>query len=214
MKILLVDDHKMMRDGLRALLEREGLEVIGEAATGLESLAMSRRLRPEVVVMDISMPGLNGIETTRRLLADFPSTKVVGLSMNSDRRYVLALFEAGAQAYVLKNSASEELIEALRAVTVGIRYVSAALGSLSLRPASEPPRASQAKAPVRPLSPRENEVLRLIAEGKSSKDIAAELGLAVPTVESHRRQIMDKLDLRTIAALTKYAIRQGLTGVD
>lgn len=210
MKILLVDDHKMMRDGLRAILEKEELIVVGEAASGREALVSARRLRPQIVVMDISMPELNGIDATRKMLAEIPGIKVIALSMNSDRRYVLAMFKAGAVGYLLKNSASEELISAVRAVADDLTYVSPSIASLIVDDAID---ASGATA-NRMLSTREREVLQLLAEGKSSKDIAAQLNVAVPTVETHRRQIMDKLGLRTIAELTKYAIREGLTSLD
>lgn len=213
MKILLVDDHKMMRDGLRAILEKENLEVVGEAASGREALAQARRLRPQVVVMDISMPDLNGIDATGKLLAELPGLKVIALSMNSDRRYVLAMFKAGAVGYLLKNAASEELIAAVRAVADDLTYVSPAIASLIVDDALDGKRAGQGPA-LRTLSPREREVLQLLAEGKSSKDIAGRLDIAVPTVETHRRQIMDKLGLRTIAELTKYAIREGLTSLE
>jgi DNA-binding NarL/FixJ family response regulator len=213
MKILLVDDHKMMRDGLRALLEKEDLEVVGEAASGREALAQARRLRPQVVVMDISMPDLNGIDATGKLLAELPGLKVIALSMNSDRRYVLAMFKAGAVGYLLKNAASEELIAAVRAVADDLTYVSPSIASLIVDDALDGTRAAHGPA-QRTLSPREREVLQLLAEGKSSKDIAARLDVAVPTVETHRRQIMDKLGLRTIAELTKYAIREGLTPLE
>jgi two-component system, NarL family, response regulator NreC len=221
MKILLVDDHQMMRDGLRAVLEKEGLEVVGEAANGHEGIAAAHRLKPDVVVMDISMPELNGIDATRRLLAEMPGLKVIGLSMHSDRRYVLALFGAGAVGYLLKNSASDELIQAVRAAVAGQRYVSPAVAGIVLdavtgrAPESGPPSGSlRPGAPSKPLSPREREVLQLLAEGRSSKEIAARLAVAVPTVETHRRQIMGKLGLRTIAELTKYAVREGLTTID
>jgi DNA-binding NarL/FixJ family response regulator len=213
MKILLVDDHKMMRDGLRALLEKEDLEVVGEAASGREALAQARRLRPQVVVMDISMPDLNGIDATAKLLAELPGLKVIALSMNSDRRYVLAMFKAGAVGYLLKNAASEELIAAVRAVAEDLTYVSPSIASLVVDDALDGTRTAHGPA-QRTLSPREREVLQLLAEGKSSKDIAARLDVAVPTVETHRRQIMDKLGLRTIAELTKYAIREGLTPLE
>jgi DNA-binding NarL/FixJ family response regulator len=213
MKILLVDDHKMMRDGLRAILEKEDLEVVGEAASGREALAQARRLRPQVVVMDISMPDLNGIDATGKLLAELPGIKVIALSMNSDRRYVLAMFKAGAVGYLLKNAASEELIAAVRAVADDLTYVSPSIASLIVDDARDGTRAAHGPA-QRTLSPREREVLQLLAEGKSSKDIAARLDVAVPTVETHRRQIMDKLGLRTIAELTKYAIREGLTPLE
>jgi len=210
-KILLADDHKMLRDGLRAILEKEGLQVVGEAATGHEAIEMARRLRPTVVVMDISMPELNGIDATRRIMAELPGTKVIGLSMNSDRRYVVAMFAAGAVGYLLKNSASDELIQAVHAVCNDLTYVSPAIAAIVVDRLVD---GTRTETKAKPLSPREREVLQLLAEGKSSKDIATRLDLAVPTVETHRRQIMDKLNLRTIAELTKYAIREGITSID
>lgn len=212
MKVLLADDHRMVREGLRALLERAGKNVVGEASTGHEALAEARRLLPDVVVMDIGMPELNGIDATKRLVAEFPQLKVVGLSMNADRRYVMAMLEAGAAGYLLKNSASEELLTALSAVGRGETYLSPAVaGGVVARAISGDPAA---KGEERPLSVREREVLQLVAEGKSSKEISHILQIAVPTVETHRRQIVEKLNLRTIAELTKYAIREGLTSSD
>jgi len=208
MKILLVDDHKMMRDGLRAILENEGMQVVGEAANGREAIELARRVRPEIVVMDISMPELNGIDATRRLVAELPGIKVIGLSVNADRRYVVAMFEAGAVGYLLKNSASEELMQAVRAVAGDLTYVSPSVAAVVVDSRATP------HSQDRRLSPREREVLQLLAEGKSSKEIATSLNVAVPTVETHRRQIMDKLNLRTIAELTKHAIREGLTSLD
>lgn len=220
MKILLCDDHRMMRDGLRVILEREGLAVIGEAANGREAIVLVEELRPDIVVMDISMPDLNGIDATRRLLTKLPGLKVIGLSMNSDRRYVVAMFAAGAVGYLLKSSASEELIQAVRVVASNLKYVSPAIAGSFLADYSS--HASAAHLPARnlaagmgkPLSSREREVLQLLAEGKSTKDIAARLDIAATTVETHRRQIMDKLQLRTIAELTKYAVREGLTSLE
>jgi two-component system response regulator NreC len=209
--ILLVDDHKMMRDGLRAILEQAGLNVAGEAANGHEAVALAKRLQPRIVVMDISMPELNGIDATRRIVMELPGTKVIALSMNADRRYVIAMFQAGAVGYLLKNSASEELITAVRAVERDLTYVSPAIGAIVVDNLIAAVPGTQAQ---RPLSPREREVLQLLAEGKTSKDIAARLHLSVPTVETHRRQLMDKLGLRTIAELTKYAIREGITSVE
>jgi two-component system response regulator NreC len=213
MKILLVDDHKMMRDGLRAILEKAELQVIGEAASGREALTLAHRLRPEIVVMDISMPDLNGIDATQKMVAELPGIKVIALSMNSDRRYVLAMFKAGAVGYLLKNAASDELIAAVRAAADDLTYISPSIASVLVDGALDQGRPL-APTSARALSPREREVLQLLAEGKSSKDIAAQLEVAVPTVETHRRQIMDKLNLRTIAQLTKYAIREGLTSID
>jgi DNA-binding NarL/FixJ family response regulator len=210
-RILLVDDHIMMRDGLRVLLEQEGLEIVGEAANGHEAIALAERLKPHIVVMDITMPELNGIDATRRIVTDLPGTKVIALSVNADRRYVIAMFQAGAAGYLLKNSASEELIQAVRAVSQNLTYVSPSIGAIMVDNLSAP---GPERAANRQLSPREREVLQLLAEGKTSKDIAHCLNLSVPTIETHRRQIMHKLNLRTIAELTKYAIREGLTSVN
>lgn len=222
MKILLCDDHRMMRDGLRVILEKEGFEVIGEAANGREALALAAQHCPDVVVMDVSMPDLNGIDATRQLVARHRGIKVVGLSMNADRRYVTAMFAAGAVGYLLKSSASEELMQALRAVGVNLKYVSPAIagsfvddfmthgGGTGVAASFAPAKSPSGK----PLSPREREVLQLLAEGRSSKDIAVRLDVAATTVETHRRQIMDKLQIRTIAELTKYAVREGLTSLE
>jgi two-component system, NarL family, response regulator NreC len=222
MRILLCDDHRMMRDGLRAILEKEGLEVVGECANGRDAVAMAAELRPDVVVMDISMPELNGIDATRLLLAGAPDTKVIGLSMHSDRRYVVGMFSAGAVGYLLKSSASEELMVAVRTVASNLRYVSPSVvgGFVDDCLARATDTGGRGGSPVpglagtKPLSPREREVLQLLAEGNSTKEIAAHLDIAATTVETHRRQIMDKLNLRTIAELTKHAVREGLTPLE
>jgi DNA-binding NarL/FixJ family response regulator len=202
----------MMRDGLRAVLEKARIEVIGEAGNGDEAIAEVARVRPDVLVIDIAMPGMNGIEATRRIMAEMPDTKVVGLSMNAERQYVIAMLDAGAVGYLLKNAASEELLVALEAIARGETYLSPAIaGSVVKHVRGESPAGT---GPKRPLSAREREVVQLVAHGKSSKEIAAILHIAVPTVDTYRRQIMDKLNLRTIAELTKYAIREGLTSAD
>lgn len=211
MRVLIADDHKMMRDGLRAVLEKAGIAVSGEAANGFEAVELAQTLQPQIVVMDISMPGLNGIDATRLLLAKSTEVRVIALSMNSDRRYVAAMFKAGAVGYLLKNSASDELIQALHAVADGLTYVSPAIAATVVVDWMAPQAAIAAD---KPLSTREREVLQLLAEGNSSKDIAKRLGVAVPTIETHRRQIMGKLKLHSIAELTKFAIREGLTSLD
>jgi len=208
----LADDHRMVREGLRAVLEKAGVQVVGEAADGRQAVAEATRLRPNVVVMDVGMPELNGIDATRRLLAEVVGVKVVALSMNANRHYVSAMLEAGAVGYVLKNSASEELLNALEIVTKGGTYLSPAIVAGDIHGASV--ERSKSATTERPLTAREREVLQLVAEGKSSKEIGAALQIALPTVETHRRQISDKLNLRTIAELTKYAIREGLTSGD
>lgn len=216
MRILLCDDHRIMRDGLRAILERAGFVVVGEAADGRQGLRLAEELAPDVVLMDISMPELNGIDATRALVGRCPGVKVLGLSMSAEPRYVRALLAAGASGYVLKSSAAKDLIEALHTVAAGAEYVSP---DVARERAAEPgagvaPSAPPSSRAVRPLSGREREVLQLLAEGHSSKEIALRLCVATTTIESHRRQIMDKLNIRTIAELTKYAIREGLTSVD
>jgi DNA-binding NarL/FixJ family response regulator len=213
-RILLVDDHKIIRDGLRAILEKQvGMEVVGEAANGHEAIALLPEVRPNVVIMDVTMPGLNGIDATRRIASAFPDVKVIGLSMNSDRRYVLAMLSAGACGYLLKNAAADELIRAIHAVSTGLTYLSPGIAGVVVDTLVRHASAGE-PAPASALSSREREVLQLLAEGRTSKEIAAQLNVAVPTIETHRRQIMSKLNLRSIAELTKYAIREGLTSLD
>lgn len=213
MNILLADDHQMMRDGLRAVLEHEpDLHVTGEAADGREALEACERLHPDVVVMDVGMPGLNGIEATRLLASRAPRARVVALSMNADRRYVQAMFAAGAWAYLVKSSAADELLRAIRAVSHDEKYVSPAVAGAVVDAMVSP--SGVARDPRDQLSPREREVLQLIAEGLTSKEVASRLGVAVSTIETHRKQIMSKLELRSVAELTKFAIRAGLTTLE
>jgi len=209
MKVVLVDDHAMVRDGLRAVLERAGVQVIGEAANGREAVVEVLRLRPDVVVLDVVMPELNGVDAARRLTKELPGTRILALSMTADRRYVSAMMAAGAVGYVLKNAAAEQLIEALSVVMSGGKYLSPGIDG----PVTSTCAAAQ-RAVDRVLTAREREVLQLVAEGKSSKEIAIALQIALPTVETHRRQLVEKLGLRSIAELTKYAIREGLTSAE
>jgi two-component system, NarL family, response regulator NreC len=226
MRLVLCDDHRMMRDGLRIILENAGLEVVGEAADGREAVRLAEALAPDIVVMDIVMPELNGVDATRAIVARCPSVKVIGLSMTAEPRYVETLLAAGASGYLLKSSAADELIEAVQAVAAGQPYISPNVTAVADAPQSSRAQSSMARAGAaasaapassrlrRALSAREREVLQLLAEGYSSKEIAARLQVATTTVESHRRQITDKLKLRTIAELTKYAIREGLTPLE
>ncbi len=209
MNVVLADDHAMVRDGLRAVLEKAGVRVVGEAANGREAVAEALRLRPDVVVMDLAMPELNGVDATRRLTKELPGTKILGLSMNADRRYVTAMLTAGAAGYVLKNAAADQLLEALTVVMRGGTYLSPAIDDLATSPGAALHRPAE-----KALTAREREVLQLVAEGKSSKEVGAALKIALPTVETHRRQIMEKLGLHGVAELTKYAIREGLTSAD
>lgn len=213
-RILLVDDHQMMRDGLRSILDLEdALNVVGEAATGYEALELVEELRPDVVVMDIGMKDLNGIEATRQIKANCPEVKVIGLSTYSDESYVLGILAAGASGYVLKEAAVEEMRRAIRAVVSGHHYLSPEIaGSVVASRVSEPGRDGASAAS--PLASRERQILQLLAEGHTSSEIAQKLHIATTTVDSHRRNIMKKLDLHSVAELTKYAIREGLTSLE
>lgn len=206
-EILVADDHRLFRHGLRMLLERHAdLRVVGEASGGEEACELSLRLCPAIVLMDISMPDMSGIEATRRIIAAQPGSKIIGLSMHRDKRYVQELFRAGAVGYLLKDCAFEEIVSAISHVRAGKTYLSALLGPIELEPA-----IGQGHGV---LSRREVEVLKLLAEGKSTKEIGGLLDISPKTVETHRRQVMGKLNLHTVAELTKYAIRSGLTTVD
>lgn len=214
MKILLADDHRLMRDGLRALLEREsGFEIVGEAADGITAVQLSRELAPDIVIMDVAMPDLNGIEATRRIKAELPEVKVLALSMHADRRFVKRMLAAGASGYMLKACAFEEVAKAARAVMAGRTYTSPRITDLVLEDyIHQLSGAADEEGTL--LSDREREVLQLLAEGKSSREIADRLHVSVTTVDTHRKHIMDKLGLHSVAELTKYAVREGLTALD
>jgi DNA-binding NarL/FixJ family response regulator len=212
-RILMADDHKLFIDGLGSLLHgRPGFDIVGAARDGQAAVRLTAELKPHVVLMDISMPLLNGIEATRKILGETPSVSVIILSMHSDRRYVVEALKAGAKGYLLKDSASEDLLEAIKRVLAGEVYLSRKMsGEMVMELLTHAPDAGTSAYSV--LSPREREVLQLVAEGHSTKDIARELSVSVKTVESHRKQIMNKLGLHSIAELTKYAIREGLTQI-
>ena len=222
MKVLIADDHRIVREGLRSLLQDQpDLEVIGEAADGREALELAAEYEPDVVVMDVAMPQLNGIEATRRLISDSPGTKVVALSMHSDRRYVAEALKAGASGYLLKDGAFDELVSAIRAVVANKVYLSPRVAGVVVddyvRRLPDGDGASEVRgAPgaFQKLTPREREVLQLMAEGFATKEIAARLHVSVKTVETHRRQLMEKLQLYSVAEVTKYAIREGLTSLE
>jgi two-component system response regulator NreC len=214
MKILLADDHKLMREGLRILLEKLGeITVVGEAGNGISAVRMARDLEPDLVLMDIAMPDLNGIEATRRIMIESPGVKVIALSMHADKRFVRHMFAAGAAGYVLKGSAFEEVAAAIKKVAAGRIYISPKITDQVLAEYVKQLTKSSAGAES-PLSGREREVLQMLAEGKSSRKIAERLHVSVTTVDTHRKHIMDKLGFRTIAELTKYAVREGLTSLD
>ena len=210
-RILLADDHCMVREGLRLLIEgMPDVEVIAEADNGYQAIELANSLVPDVVVMDIGMAQLNGIEATSRIVADNPEVKVVALSVYSDRRYVLGMLEAGASAYVIKGAAGEDLIQAIQAVAENKKYISPEVADVVIN-GYKRKRSAGSKPARTVLGHREREVLQLLAEGKSSPDIARHLGIAVKTIETHRRNIMKKLNLHGVAELTKYAVREGLT---
>ncbi len=211
MRILIADDHTLMREGLQELIKRQrGMSVVGEAETGIAAIRMARDLQPDVVLMDIGMPDLNGIEATRQIRKETPEVKVIALSMHADRRFVRQMFGAGAMGYVLKASAFEELAAAIRAVASGHIYTNPKIADMLLTDYIS--QLADMLVPMdSPLSDREREVLQLLAEGQSNKDVAAKLGVSVTTIDSHRKHIMDKLGLHSIAELTKYAIREGMT---
>jgi DNA-binding NarL/FixJ family response regulator len=213
-RILLADDHKIVREGLRSILENElGMSVIGQAEDGRTALILSQKLRPDVVIIDISMPDLNGIEATRQILTQNPESKVIALSMHSDKRYVIQMLDAGAAGYLLKQCAVDELQQAIRTVLAGKFYVSPDVTGPVIRDYLE--HLARSESPEKSsLTAKEREVLQLIAEGKSTKEIASILHVSVPTIETHRQHIMEKLNLHSVAELTKYAIRQGLTSLE
>jgi len=219
-RVVIADDHVLFRQGLRALLEKhESVDVLAEADDGRQAVALTRELVPDLILMDVAMPGLNGIEATRQIAASTPEVKILPLSMHADSRFVTQMLEAGASGYLLKDCAFEELHEAIETVLRDEPYLSpgARAGATSdrLRHASTglAVRRSGVATGAPPLSPREREVLQLVAEGNSTKNIAEMLGVSVKTAEAHRKQIMDKLGIRNVAELTKYAIREGLTGL-
>jgi DNA-binding NarL/FixJ family response regulator len=213
-KILLADDHKIMRDGLRSMIEKQkDMKVVAEAEDGRTAVSLAQELSPDVVVMDIAMPELNGIEATRQVVASSPGIKVIALSMHSDRRFVSGVLKAGASGYLLKESAFEELVQAIQIVCSGKTYLSPSIAHIVVKDyVSGSPDTGSPSLPA--LTPREREVLQLLAEGKSTKQIALGLHLSAKTIETHRGRMMKKLGMNSLAQLTKYAVREGLTTLE
>ncbi len=207
-RVLIADDHKIVREGLRSILEHDlKMDVVGQAENGRKTIELARELNPDVVIMDISMPDLNGMEATRLILEENSSIKVVALSMHSDERFVSEMLKAGASGYLLKDCALDELDRAIRAVLKNQTYISPAIAGTVVK---EYVHRLAARRPS-VLTSREREVLQMIAEGKSAKQIAYQLKISIKTVEAHRKHIMEKLDIYSVAELTKYAIRAGVT---
>ena len=212
-RILIADDHKILREGLKSLLEKQPeFAVVAEAQDGLSAISAAKKHKPDIAILDIGMPDLNGIEVTRRIRSQMAETRVIALSMHADRRFVMGILEAGANGYLLKDSAFAELITAVTAVAKGKMYLSPSIAETVVKNSLEKLDRKDEGSSVL-LSGREREVLQMIAEGKSTKEIALKLFVSTKTVETHRKQIMDKLNIRTVAGLTKYAIREGLTSL-
>ena len=210
-RILLADDHTVMRAGLRLLLERhENFEVVGEAADGREAVEIAAELRPAVVVMDVAMPHLNGVEAARQILTRNPDIAIVMLSMHSDESYVLRSLKAGARAYLLKDSAEADLIAAIQAITEGRSFFSPGVRALLKEDYIYRLQKFGADDTYELLTAREREVLQLVAEGRSNKEVASLLGLSLYTVETHRTHILQKLNLHSVPELILYAVRKGI----
>jgi DNA-binding NarL/FixJ family response regulator len=210
-KILLVDDHEIMREGMCALLKRlPDIEIVGQASDGRSGINMAKDFSPDIVIMDIGMPNLNGIEAPRQLLADNPRVKVMALSTHSDGAIVAKMLKAGASGYMLKESAFSELMEGIAAMMEGKTYLCSKIAKVVFSDY-----VTMLSSPQWPggdgLSSRENEVLQLVAEGKTSKEISQALNVSAKTIDSHREHIMEKLSIHNVAGLTKYAVREGIT---
>jgi two-component system, NarL family, response regulator NreC len=205
-RVLLADDHAVVRQGFKMILSAQpDLEIVGEAGNGREAVELAEQLRPDIVVMDVAMPELNGIEATRRLAASVPHARVVALSMHKDSVYVREILRAGARGYLLKDSVAADLVSAIRAVASGEGYISPAVSNAVLDDYRR-----HVTNPIDLLSSREREVLQMLAEGKTNKEIAVVLNLSVYTVDAHRGRIMEKLNVHSINELVRFAVRNGL----
>jgi DNA-binding NarL/FixJ family response regulator len=207
-RILLADDHLVVREGLRSLLEAAGFKVVGEARDGRDALKLARMLEPEVTVMDIGMPGLNGVDACRELLREVPEMRIIVLTVHGEDAYVIEALRSGARGYVLKTQAGSDLVRAIGEVTQGRIYLSPSVSSAVVQAF-----LAGSTSPADPLTPREREVLQLVAEGRSTKEVAGILGVSVKTAETHRTRLMTKLDIHHTAGLVHYAIRRGLIRV-
>jgi DNA-binding NarL/FixJ family response regulator len=212
-RVLIVDDHQIFREGLRSMIEKKpGITVVGEAESGKTAIELARELRPDIVIMDIVMPDMNGIETTRHLAESLPQVKIIGLSMHDDVRFATEMLKAGASGFLLKDCAFEELVDAINTVKAESVYLSPKTREDMIKDyISMLSKGTHSTVSV--LSAREQEVLKFIAEGKSTKEIAARLGVSVKTIETHRLNIMEKLEIKNMAELVKYAIRQGISSL-
>ena len=204
-QVLLADDHVIVRQGVRGLLEREGFKMCGEAADGRDAIRLAEACHPDVAILDLAMPGLNGVDAAREIMRLQPQTKAIVLTMHKDEAYILQALSAGVSGYILKTQAAADLVQAIREVVRGSVYLSPGVS----RAVVDAYRA-KSSVPPDPLSPREREILQLVAEGRTTKQIAAILGVSVKTADSHRSRLMAKLDIHETAGLVRYAIRRGL----
>lgn len=213
LRIVLADDHGLFRAGLKSLLEEDPeIEIVGETGNGREAVRLCRELSPDIIIMDVTMPELNGIEASRQLTAECPGTKVIAVSMHSSRRFVVAMLRAGAVGYLLKDAASEELFTALSVVRADQVYLSPSIASVVVEKILDP--SGDETTIASPLTPREKEVLQLLVEGRRASETADRLHVSVKTIQTHRRNIMDKLNLHNLAELTRYAMREGLISAE
>jgi|SRR5215471_9995099 len=211
-KVIIVDDHRLFRSCVKSVLEKEDFDVAGEAGDGRVAIRLIRKIRPEVVTTDISMPGWNGIEFLRQIHHDFPKLKLLVVSMHRETRFIMESFASGASGYLLKDSSSTEISNALKTILMGHKFIGPDIAEIVIeRAVAQWLSENSSGAPK--MSAREREVLQLVAEGKSTKEIAASLYVSIKTVETHRRQIMGRLNLLNIAQLTKFAVREGITSV-
>ncbi len=204
-RVLLADDHVVVREGLKAILEREGCEIVGEAADGQDAVRLARDLRPDVAILDVAMPLLNGLDAAREILQTSPQTRGILLTMHTEEGFVLEALRAGIRGYVVKTEAAADLVRAIHEVSRGRVYLSPAISQTVIEGY-----LAKAELPSDPLTAREREVLQLVAEGKTSKEIAQLLGVSAKTVETHRSRIMERLGIHDTAGLVRYAIRRGL----
>jgi DNA-binding NarL/FixJ family response regulator len=214
LKVLIADDHAIIREGLRSLLENRGIQVMDIAKTGREAVEKTIALKPDIVMMDISMPDLNGVEATARIREELPQTRVIALSMHSSKKIIDKMFDSGASGYILKESAFDEIYDAIQEVLRTNFYLTPAIARMCIDDKGKDRSAREKQPKFNKISRKEREVLQLIAEGRKTREIAGTLGVSIKTVETHRRNIMKKLNIFSVAGLTKYAILEGIIALE